>query len=121
MTDIKRKKLKIKNNMNEKRNIKSITMNVKRDDFVQDNKFNYKLPFLEDDSLVDTIPSPMALMKRFFTDDEIKFLSGEYDMIENPDVMCEGLGLDLNTDYTLEEINVRLSEKMRTILLKENL
>ena len=121
MTDLKRKKLKIKNNLNEKRNIKSITMNIKRNDFIQDSKFNYKLLSLEDGNLVDIIPFPMALMKRFFTDDEIKFLSGEYDMIENPDAMCEGLGLDLNTDYTLEEINVKLSEKMRTILLKENL
>lgn len=121
MTNIKRKKLKIKNGLSEIKNIKSINLTVKRKHNDEEDKLYYELPFLDDNTLVDYTINPMSLMRRFFTDDEIKFLSGEYDMMENPDAMCEGLGVDIDSEYTLEEIDAKLSEKLKNILLKENI
>lgn len=121
MTDIKRKKLKIKNNFKEMKNIKSINLTIKRENNNTEGNTCCDFPFLDDGVLVDIMPSPMILMKRFFTDDEIRFLSGEYDLIEDSDALCEGLGINLDSEYTVEEINVKLSEKMRDILKKEKI
>ena len=121
MTDVKRKKIKIKNSFKEMKNIKSINLTIKREGNNIEGNTCYDLPFLDDGVLGDIIPSPMFLMKKFFTDDEIKFLSGEYEMIEDSDALCKGLGINLDSEYIVEEINVKLSEKMRDILKKEKM
>lgn len=121
MTNIERDRLNIKNNLTRIENVKSINITIKHENKDIQNSMYDEIPCLDDVDLLNIVSSPMGLMRRFFTQDEINFLAGEYDSIDNPETLCEGLGVDVNSEYTIEELNVKLIDKMRNVLIKENI